>query len=192
MSLQLQNKFMIGYSILEPLFTNVLQTKFVNEIYHSVMLKPIPEGGTKPAAPVNKRYKYVGLDDSKGFSCYCRTTGSSDVIDVEKIGGCNTKKHRFQVPTRLVFFNMNELRSHDEIIAILLKAVMKTNFIRLQKFITIPEEILRSEAPTGRFTFKENTFFLAIDFFLLLDIQTDNCTTEIQCEGVPNPFCLPG
>lgn len=155
-------------------------------------MKPIAEGGVKPAAPVNQRFKYVGLDDTKGFSCYCRQSGPAEVIEAEKLGGCNLRKYRFQVPTKLVFFNNLETRSHDEIVALLLQAVMKTSFIRLQKFLTIPEEILKSEAPTGRFQFKENTFYLSIEFFLLLDIQNDNCTTEIKCEGVPNPFCIAG
>jgi len=180
---------MIGYSILEELFRNILQTKFVTGIYHSVLLKPLEKGGLKPAAPVNGRYQYVGLDDTKGFSCYCRTTGPSDVVDAEKIGGCNTRKYRFNVPHKIVFFNASEDRNHEDIIATLLKAFMKTSFIRIQKFTVIPDEILRSEAPTGRFNFRDNTLYFAIDFFVLLDLQTSNCNEEIKCEGVPNPFC---
>jgi len=191
MFMKFQNRFMIGYSILEPLFINVLQTKFVNEIYHSVLMKPTPEGGNKPVAPVNKRYIYVGLNDTKGFSCYCRQSGSGDVVSTESLGSCGgQKKYRFQVPTKLVFFNDNEERSHDDIIGKLVQAVIKTNFIRFQKITNNPDEILRSEAPTGKFQFKENTFYVALDFFLLLDIQVDNCTTEIQCEGIQNPYCI--
>lgn len=181
---------MFGYSILSELFRNVLQTKFVTGIYHSVMLKPIAEGGSKPAAPVNRRYEYVGVNDVKGFSCYCRQVGSAEVLNAERLGGCNTKKYRFQILHRLVFYNDNEKRSHEEIIALLTRAVTKTNFLTLQKIVTIPEEILRSEVPTGRFTFKENTFYVAFDFFVLLDIQADNCEAEIKCEGIPNPFCI--
>lgn len=181
---------MFGYSILNELFTNVLQTKFVTGIFHSVQLKPIPEGGSKPAAPVKGRFIPVGVNDTKGFSCYCRQSGSADVLNSERLGGCNTKKYRFQIPHRLVFYNDNEKRSHEEIIAALVKAVIKTNFLTLQKVVTIPEEILKTEAPTGRFTFTETTFYIAIDFFVLLDIQTDNCEAEIQCEGTPNPFCI--
>lgn len=181
---------MIGSSILSELFTNVLQTKFVTGIYHSVMMKPVEGGGSKPAAPVNKRWKYVGPEDTAGFSCYCRQVGSADVQAVEKLGGCNTSKYRFQVLHRLVFFNASEKRSHDEIIAKITGAVMKTNMIRLQKIVNLPEELLRSEAPTGRFNFKENTLYFSIEFFVLLDLQTNTCEQEINCEGVQNPYCL--
>jgi len=181
---------MIGYSILEPLFINVLQTKFVTEIYHSVLLKPTPEGGNKPVAPVNKRYIYVGLNDTKGFSCYCRQSGSGDVISNDRVGSCGPKIYRFQVPTKLVFFHDYEERIHDDIIGKLVQAVIKTDKVRFQKITMNPDEILRSEAPTGKFQFKESTFYVSLDFFILLDIQVDNCTTEIQCEGIQNPYCI--
>lgn len=181
---------MIGFSILSELFTNVLQTKFVTGVFHSVMMKPVDGGGNKPAAPIKKRYEYVGPNDKTGFSCYCRQSGSADVTDIEKVGGCNVKRHRFEIPHRIVFFSDGEKRDHETIIAAILKAVMKTNKVRIQKLVTIPEEILRSEAPTGRFQFKETTLYFAIEFFVLLDVQADTCEAEIKCEGVPNPFCI--
>lgn len=181
---------MLGFSILESLFINILETKFVKEVYHSVLMKSLPEGGVKPAAPVADRFIYVGLDDSAGFNCYCRQTGSADVLSVEKLGACNNKKYRLNVPHKIVFYSSNEKRGHDDITARLLKAVIKTNFINLQKVTVIPDDILRSEAPTGRFKFQENTFYIAIDFFVLLDIITDNCEDEIKCNGVPNPYCI--
>lgn len=181
---------MFGFSILESLFINVIETKFVTEVYHSVLMKPLPEGGVKPAAPVHDRFEYVGLDDSKGFNCYCRQNGSADVLKIEHLGGCNQKKYRFSVPHKLVLFNNDETRDHEAITANLIKAVMKTNYVSLQKVISIPDDILRSEAPTGRFKFQENTFYIAIDFFVLLDLVADNCEEEIKCTGVPNPYCI--
>jgi hypothetical protein len=180
---------MIGYSVLSELFTNVLQTKFVIGVYHSIMMKPLPDGGNKPAAPVNGRWEYVGVNDKEGFTCYCRQNGSADVREAERLGGCNNKKYRFQVPHKLVFYHDNETRSHEEIIALILGAVMKTNKVIIQKFTNTPEDLLRSEAPTGRFTFTENTFYLGIDFFVLLDVQTTTCQEEIRCEDLPNPIC---
>lgn len=180
---------MLGYSTLINLFDNVLATQIVTGVYHSVALKPMPGGGNRPVAPVGKRYLPVGIQDTKGFTCYCRQSGSADVQSSEKLGGCNTKKYRFQVPHKLVFFSNSETRSHEEIIAKLVGAAMKTPFISLQKIITTPEELLRSEAPTGRFEFKENTLYFSIEFFVLLDLQTNNCEDEIKCEGVPNPYC---
>lgn len=181
---------MLGFSILESLFINILETKFINGVYHSVMMKPMPEGGNFPAAPVQGRFQYVGVDDKKGFTAYCRQTGPAEVKDKEKLGGCNVYKYRFQIPTKLVFYHAIEERSHDEIIAKLVSAVIKTPFITLQKITNTPEEILRSEAPTGRFSFKDNTFYVAVDFFVLLDLQADTCEKEIVCEDIPNPYCL--
>lgn len=183
---------MIGFSILKELFDNILQTKFVPNVYHSVMLKQIENGsGVKPAAPVNGRYEYVGLDDTNGFSCYCRQNGPAEVIEAEKIGSCGMKKYRFKVPQRLVFFNENENRNHEDIQAKCLKAVMKTNMVTLQKLVTTPEEILRSESPTGRFKLKANSLYFAIEFFVLLDLLADNCESEIRCDGIDNPYCGP-
>lgn len=182
---------MIGFSTLNELFNNILRTGIVNKVYHSVMLKPIDGGGNKPAAPVQGRWVYVGLNDTQGFSCYVRQTGSADVISTNRVGGCNKKIYRFQVPTRIVFYNDSEKRSHETLIGRLAGAIMKTGYLNVQKIITNPDEILRSEAPTGKFSFKEDTFFVAIDCFVLLDIQSDTCPTEITCEGIENPVCLP-
>lgn len=183
---------MLGYSTLTNLFDNVLSAGFVTGVYHSVVMKPIPSGGNRPVAPVNKRFVGVGIEDNKGFSCYCRQTGSAEVKSSEKLGGCNVMKYRFQIPHRLVFFNDNETRSHEDIIAKITGAVMNTPLVSLQKIISIPEELLRSETPTGRFQFKENTLYFSIEFFVLLDLQRNNCEEEIKCEGVPNPYCKNG
>lgn len=181
---------MIGSSILNQLFTNILETKFVTEVYHSVMLKPLDQGGFKPMAPVAKRWVPVGIDDTKGFTCYCRQTGSADVSQVENLGSCNLKKYRFQIAHKLVFYHEAEERNHDQIIAMLSSAVMKTNLLNVQKITTIPEDILRSEAPTSKFKLKDNTFYVSIDFFILLDLQANTCEQEIQCEAITNPVCI--
>lgn len=180
---------MLGYSTLIKLFDNLLATGIMTGIYHSVMMKPLKEG-SKPHAPVDGRWIYVGVDDTKGLTCYCRQNGSADVQNVEKLGACNNNKYRFQVPHRIVIYNASEKRDHEQIIALVSGAIMKTPLIRLQRIVNIPEEILRSEAPTGRFEFKDNTLYFAIEFFVLLDLQTDNCEHEIKCEGVPNPYCI--
>lgn len=159
-------------------------------VYHSVRMKPLTSGGFVPAAPVNGKFIPVGIDDAKGFTCYVRQIGAAENVKEERIGGCGANKlYRFNVPHRVVFFNNKETRSHDEITSILLKAIMKTEFVKIQRVHINHEEILRAEAPTGRYGFAEATFYMAIDFFILLDTQTDNCDTEIQCEKVANPYC---
>ncbi len=180
---------MFGTSTLKQLFTAILQTKFVTGVHHSVKIQS-QEGIGKPVAPVNGKFIYVGIDDREGFTCYCRQTGPADVESVEKIGGCSKKKYRLQVPHRLVFYNQEETRDHDTITARLTAATMDVYLVKLQRVLTIPDDILRTESPTGRFTFRDNSFYIAIDFFVLLDVMADTCETEITCEGIDNPFCI--
>lgn len=180
---------MFGYSILNKLFVNVFLTTFVKSIYHSVTMKPATDGGIKPAASVDGRIVYVGIDDTKGFYCYCRQTGAAEIQKEVRLGGCNGKMTRFSVPHRIVFYHATEKRDHETILGKLVKAVMKTSRVKITRVHSVPEQLLQQEQPTGRFTFKGKTFYQAIDFSVLLDLQTDTCEQEITCEGIPNPFC---
>lgn len=180
---------MIGFSILSNLFDNVLSTGFVKGIHHSIISKPAANGkGTKPAAPVQGRMIYVGPDDTKGFSCYCRQIGPLSVDKSELIGGCNGKLYTTSIPHSLVFFNDNEKRSHDDILARLLNAVIKTEFIKLSTVHSQPDVILKREVPTGKFNFTTSTFYIAIDFNVTLKLKADSCEVEIACDNVNNPY----
>jgi len=94
-----------------------------------------------------------------------------------------------RIPQRLVFFNSGESRNHEDVQAKCMKAVIKTPRVTLQKLVTTPEEILRSESPTGRFQLKTDSLYFAIEFFVLLDLIADNCEEEIRCDGLANPYC---
>jgi hypothetical protein len=177
---------MFGSSILNQLFTNLVESGFAPKIYHSVIQKPLKKGSFAPAYPIpGGGYNYIGPDDTKGFSAYCRQTGSAEGV-VEKVSSFQ-KRYKFQVPHRLVFFNDNEARDHETVKGQLLKAVMKTDKLTVQRIHVLASQILSEEAPTGKFTFDASTFYFAVDFSVLLELQTDNCTTEITCEGTPNP-----
>lgn len=180
---------MLGQSTLKELFDNIIKTTFVKGVYHSVSMKPLLKGASKPAAPVDGRFKSVGVEDTEGFSCYCRQTGPLQVQKIEKVGSCNQNIHRSTVPHRLVFFNDIEKRDHDSLTAILMKAVMKTPKIHMVSVNTDPEAILKLEAPAGKFTFKIDTYYVCINFDVFLDVKADNCEQEIVCEGVANPYC---
>lgn len=181
---------MFGYSHLNILFTNVMATGFVQNLFHSVVIRETDEGDRKPVAPVESRYVYVGIDDTKGFYAYCRQIGAVDSVNEESVGSCNTKIYTLQASHRMVFYNGEEKRSHETITAQLLKAFMKSGIgIKLQKVYTIPEQILQLETPTGIFSFKEHSFYIAVDFLVILKLQADTCEIEITCEGIKNPIC---
>lgn len=180
---------MLGYSILKNLFANLVDTEIVRNVYHSVVLLPLPEGGFKPAAPVKGNYMYVGVDDTKGFNTYVRQTGSADVVKTEKLGSCNFNMYTFQIPFKVVFYNREEKRSHEDVLSRLMKATFSTPSIKIQRVTSNPDEILRSESPTGRFSFKNQAFYCSIDFFVLLKLQADTCESEISCAKADNPYC---
>lgn len=180
---------MTGQSILKELFDNLLETKLFKEISHSVVLKKLLTGGVKPVAPYKEDFEAVGIEDHKGFNCYCRQVGPLEVSDIEKVGACGLKIYKTKTLHRLVFFNDNEKRSQDDLTGILTKAVIKTGFINLKSIESEADKILQKESPAGTFVFTNKTYYLAIDFFVLLTLQTDNCEQEISCNRLPNPYC---
>lgn len=180
---------MIGYSNLEPLFRAILETGLPNKIFHSVLITSDDKSRKKPSAPVDDRWQYVGVNDMQGFSAYCRVTGPMEVQSSTPLGGCSLRQYSTTTPHRLVFFNGNEKRDFDQLTAILVKAVMSAgSAIRFTRLLTIPASILQEESG-GAYTFGISTFYIAIDFSLALKLQTDNCSTEIICKGLPNPYC---
>jgi hypothetical protein len=180
---------MFGSSILKPLFTNLIATKVVNRVYHSVIIRT-DQSSKKPSAPVGNRYVFVGPDDQQGFYAYCRQIGNLENASEERLGSCSGWAYKTTALHRLVFFHANESRPHEDISAILLKSVMSSGpGIKFQRMISIPETIVGQEVPDGRFTFGTSTYYTAIEFLVFLKLQTDNCEQEIICEGVPNPFC---
>lgn len=180
---------MIGLTTLSALFTNLINTNIVDKVYHSVLIKQDGEH-KKPAAPVKGRFQYVGVDDTKGFTAYCRAVGPVETEKSESMGSCSSiQRYRTQTLHRLVFFNQDEDRAPDDLSGRLLQAVMMTPKIKFKRLITNPGDILASEAPTGQFKFLPSTFYIAIEFLVVLDITTDTCQTEIKCKEVANPFC---
>lgn len=169
----------------------MIDTTIVKKVYHSVILLPGNlENATKPAAPTsNGRYEYVGVDDTKGFTTYLRQIGPAEVVTQERVGSCGGYNYKMQVPHRLVFYNDIEKRDSDELIAKLTKAVISFPKIRLQRIITDRRDLLNQEAPAGSYKFKNSTFYAAVDFFVLLELQADTCDTVISCKGIDNPFC---
>lgn len=179
---------MQGLSILKELFDNLIGTGIVNEISHSVTIR-MQQDTRQPSAPIGGRFQYVGPNDTKGFSCYCRANGPMVVTREERIGSCEAKEYSVTIPHRLVFFKYKETRNHDEISGRLLGAVIKSPSVRLQSMNTIADQILSQET-TGSFSFLPETYYAAIDFLLLLKLQGDNCEFEFSCDSLKNPYCI--
>lgn len=181
---------MINFSNLKILFENIIATGLVQDVYHSVIIREDQEGHRKPYAPIDEVYEYVGPDDTKGFHCYCRAMGPLESTNEERIGSCSTVQHRTQTLHRMVFFNIDEERFHDDLTAKLLKAFFNSGKnIRFQRAHVNIEDIITQESPTGRFFFTPSTYYIAIDFYVLLKLQSDNCIEEITCTGIKNPYC---
>jgi hypothetical protein len=174
---------------LETLFKNILQTKFLKNIYHSVTMQPRLEGGgSTPAANIGNRFVYVGPDDTKGFNGYVRQTGSAEVQAKDAIGA-GQFRYRMKFPFRAVFFNEKETRNFEDLTAALTKAIIKTQHVELIRINPIREEVLKTEVPTGTFKIKTTTYYCSIDFFVLLSLQADNCEQVLSCSDLANPYC---
>lgn len=178
---------MIGYSTLETLFTRLTDNKLISKIYHSVVFNTSTDGSRKPSAFVNGMLTYVGPDDSKGFYSYCRQTGPGEVTKEERVGS-SWKLYKVRVPFKMVFFNSFEERDHEEILRALIGIFANTDKISISRVHTIQTDILNSEVPGGSITFTQDTFYKAIDFFVLLDIQGTSCNFDIGCNNISNPF----
>lgn len=177
---------------LSDLFRNLLQTKLLKNVFHSVTLQPkLQGGGYSPAAQVNGRYVYVGPDDTKGFSAYVRQIGTAEVQGVKEPLGGGQFRYKMKFPFRAVFFNDKENRNFEDLTAALTKAIIKTPLVDLARINPLREDVLRSEVPSGVFKFKTSTYYVSIDFFLILFLQTDNCEQVLTCADLVNPFCTP-
>jgi hypothetical protein len=176
---------------LKALFDNILQTKFLKNVYHAVTLQPRLEGGgSSPAASVSGRFVYVGPDDTKGFTGYIRQTGAAEVRDKVAIGS-QKWMYNMKFPFRAVFFNQNEKRSFEDLTATLTKAIIKTPRVELIRINPIREDLLKQEVPSGTFKFKTSTYYASIDFFVFLSLQADNCEQVLSCSDLANPYCSP-
>lgn len=178
---------MFGSSILVDTFTRVINTRFVNGVYHSVIMKELTNGDVRPVAPIKGRFVPVGVEDHQGFSSYCRQIAPAEVLKVVPISS-TSKQYQFRILHRLVFFNPQEKRSQEQVTSQLVKAVIGSPHVEINKIRTDHMELLKSEQPGGRFTFRDNTYYTAIDFYIFLRLQANNCEEEISCEGILNPY----
>lgn len=181
---------MQGQSILNTLFTNIIATGLVKEIFHSVLIRDI-QGNKKPLVPVEGSFINVGPDDTQKFLTYCRANGPIDFEQEEKIGA-QKKILWIRIPHKIVFFNDDEPRDHDQLTGTFIQAVVGTPGIRFARAYTIPDQILQTET-NGQYTFTPSTYYSAIDFSLLLKLQANDCEAEFgfsfNCNDLKNPFC---
>lgn len=177
---------MIGFSILQDLFSKIIATGHVKQVFHSVIIRPDNTGNRKPSAPVGNKFVYVGIDDSKGFLCYCRAIGPLETVKVERISSLVTE-YTVQQLNRLVFYNEFGC-DHDTIAGQLVKIVMSSNETKFVRLYTDADDIIRQEQPTGTFNLPTSALYIAIEFHLTMKLIKDECEVEIS-SGLKNPFC---
>lgn len=176
---------MIGYSTILSVIKYLLTQKLVSKVYHSVEIFD-HNAQRFPAYKKEDEFIYIGPDDTQHMTCYLREISGFTVDKTEDLGG-GKKIYRGKIGYRAVFFNDFEKRDHSD----LLTSLMAFSFyphIQLKKLITNTEELLKEEAKVKDFTFGAQTFYKAIDFFVLLTFQANNCELNIGCESLFNPL----
>ncbi len=177
---------MQGYSILNPLFLSLLNTGLVQKIYHSVIIHE--QGDNRyPAYRVGDEWHYTGVDDTKIMGCYLRQTGDLQNARTEHVTSCE-KFYITRVPYRLVFFNDHETRNHDDLQVKIMNIVFEKD-IEFVRFINDKTRLANEETALKGFNFGGNTFYAALDFFVLIRLTRNNCGTEISCGEIENPIC---
>lgn len=177
---------MIGYSILSPVFADLLHG-MVGKIYHDVIIVE-QDKNRFPAYPVGDEYIYVGVDDTKIMNCYLRQVGEMRNISTSFIGGCS-ELYNIRVPYRLVFFNDPEKRKFDDLNNAIINSLFHQH-VEFTSLITDRRVIQQQENLVKNFTLGARTFYVAVDFAIKFQMTKNNCGDVIGCVDIPNPICL--
>lgn len=178
---------MIGYSILNNIFNQLLSDKLVTKVYHDVIIIE-EEKNRFPVFARGDEYIYVGVDDSKKMSCYFRQTGEARNVKTTFTAGCE-RAYFVKVPYRMVLFNDFEKRNFDSLNSAFVNTMFSQG-IDFTALITDRKRLLQDESSPKNFTFGASTYFVAIDFTLSVQISRNNCEEVIiGCDKLPNPVC---
>lgn len=165
---------------------NVLLSKGVNCVYHSVELIADEKGVKFPAYKIGNEQYFVGPDDTKPLFAYIRQTSATVRIDEKLLGGCS-KMYRISTPTRIVIFQ-DHVKEDFDLLTRKMLAVAFLKDVSLVSFNNNAFELAKQESPIGKFAFDATTFYLAIDVQIKLWLTVDNCNSN-DCIVYPNPIC---
>lgn len=179
---------MQGYTILKQAFDKIIDTGLTNRVFHSVTKLTNEQGETYPVYPSGQdAFTYVGIDDTKMMTVYCRQIDDLRAGKVEAVGGCGQYIYRAVIPHRMVFFNDYEKRKQDDLIARFIDFVF-TPQIKLLKVIVDKDKLANLESTAKGFNFGNETFYAAIDFEVTVELKRNKCGDEIGCEQINNPY----
>lgn len=167
----------------------ILATGYVKKVFHSCqMLQDSENNILYPAYPKGAEYTYTGIDDTHGLFAYIRTNGDAAGVPL-KIDSCG-KSYQLTVPLRVVFFNDNETQNHEELTTQLASFTFLSN-VNLVRIISDKFRLVREESPVFREKFDAQTFYVAFDITVTIQLMANDCVTK-PCTIHVNPLlpCL--
>ena len=167
-----------------PIAEAIIATGLVSKVFHSCQLLKNEEQQTLyPAYQIGAEFTYAGIDDTRGLFAYIRTNGDSFAVPF-KLGACG-RSYTMTVPLRVVFFNDNESRDHDELVRQLGTFTFLSG-LTLVKITTDKFRLVREESPLFRSKFDGRTFYVAFDVSITFILLPSDCENKI-CKVYPNP-----
>jgi hypothetical protein len=162
----------------------IIQTSLVSKVFHSCQLLRDDERRVMyPVYQVGAEFTYAGIDDSKGLFAYIRINGDLQAVPM-RTRSCSGS-YQVTAPLRVVFFNDNEPRDHDDLARRLMTFTFLQNVI-LTRVIQDRARLAAEESPMFREKFDGKTFYLAVDIQATFILLPSDCASE-ACISYPNP-----
>lgn len=163
----------------------IIATELVTKVFHSCQLLRNQESQILyPAYQRGAEFTYAGIDDTRGLFAYIRTAGDMVAVPL-KIQSC-ARTYEVTAPLRVVFFNDNESRDHEELVRQLAAFTFLTG-VNLVRVITDKFRLIREESSLFREKFDGKTFYIAFDVSLTFILLPSDCETT-ECLVNTNPI----
>jgi hypothetical protein len=166
----------------------IIATELVQKVFHSCHLHKDENSTTMyPVYQAGREFTYAGIDDAVGLFAYIRTNG--DIIGAPfKLNSCD-HAYTLTIPLRVVFFNDNESRNHEELTRQLgTFAFLKG--VNLVRIITDRIRLVKEESPIFRANFDAQTFYVAFDINATIQMMANTCASK-ACATYLNPITCP-
>lgn len=162
----------------------IIATGLTKKVFHSCQLLKNSDSVTMyPVYQRGAEFTYAGIDDAKGLFAYIRTAG--DIVGVPfKLSSCE-RTYTMTAPMRVVFFNDNEDRNHEELIRQLGTFTFLKN-VNLVRIITDKFRLVKEESQVFREKFDGKTFYVAFDVSVTFILLPSDCE-KTDCLTYPNP-----